>query len=271
MKSGQDQQGDLDQVVRNVAASPLYRDIAPELIASVARRELGKRRSLKEAIKATKSKLHQVAGAYFPRQDYTGWLALLERASASGPDDVKAACRAIMGQHASTRERLPILDDFYARTLANVPPPRRVLDLACGLHPLAIPWIPLAPDAEYIAYDVFPELAAFLNRVFPLLGVQGTAYAADVTAAPPTGHADLALLLKALPCLEQLDGTAGARLLDALDADHIVVTFPVHSLGGRRKGMVATYDVRMERLLAGRRWNIARYAFVTELAFLLAQ
>jgi 16S rRNA (guanine(1405)-N(7))-methyltransferase len=261
----------LDEVVRSVAASPLYRGIAPELIASVGRRELGKRRSLKEAVKATKSKLHQVAGAYFPRQDYAGWLSMLERAAAGGPDDLKAACRAILGQHASTRERLPILDELYARTLGTIPPPRRVLDLACGLHPLAIPWMPLAPDAEYVAYDVFPDLATFLNRVLPLLGVRGTAQVADVTAAPPTGHADLALLLKALPCLEQLDAAAGARLLDALDADHVLVTFPVHSLGGRRKGMVATYDARMERLLAGKRWSVARFEFATELAFLLAQ
>ena len=76
----------LDALVQNMAASPLYRGIAPELIAAVGARELGKRRSLKEAVKATKSKLHQVAGAYFPRQDYAGWLALLERAAAGGLD-----------------------------------------------------------------------------------------------------------------------------------------------------------------------------------------
>ena len=261
----------LDALVRSVAASPLYRGVAPELIASVGARELGKRRTLKEAVKATKSKLHQVAGAYFPRQDYAGWLALLERAAAGGPDDLKAACRTIMGQHASTRERLPILDELYARALSDLPPPRRVLDLACGLQPLAIPWMPLAPDAEYFAYDIYPELAAFLNRAFPLLGVRGTAHAADVTAAPPTGHADLAMLLKALPCLEQLDAAAGGRLFDTLDAERLLVTFPVHSLGGRRKGMVVTYDARMERLLADRSWTVTRHEFATELAFLLSK
>ena len=56
-----------------------------------------------------------------------------------------------MGYHSSTRERLPILEQFYARALADIPPARVVLDLACGLNPLALAWMPLgeaiaAPD-----------------------------------------------------------------------------------------------------------------------------
>ena len=257
----------LDALVGKVAASIGYRGMAQELIASVGTRELAKRRSLKEAVKATKSRLHQVAGAYFPQQDYARWLAMLEAASATGRDALVDTCRVIMRQHASTRERLPILEDFYARTLGDLPPPRRVLDLGCGLNPLAIPWMPLAPNAEYRAYDVYPDLAAFLTACLPLLGVRGTAEVADLTATVPTEPADVALLLKLLPPLERLDPAAPARLLDALNAEHLLVSYPVHSLGGRRKGMVATYDAQMERLFAGKGWRIERYEFATELAF----
>src|SRR5262249_12731206 len=135
----------LDALVDVVAASPGYRGLARELIAAVGARELGKRQSLKETIKATKRKLHQVTGAYFPRQDFGRWRTTLQQ-TVGGQDReaLKAACRAILGQHASTRERLPLLDDFYARTLGPLPPPRRVLDVACGLSPLTIPWMPLA-------------------------------------------------------------------------------------------------------------------------------
>src|SRR5262249_13342131 len=157
-----------------VAASSGYRSLDRDLIAAVGARELGKRRTLKEAVKATKSKLHQVAGAYFPRQDYSGWLKALEQAAATrNPEALKAAGRAILAQHSSPRERLPILDEFYARALASLPPPRRVLDIACGLNPLTTPWMPLAPNAEYVVYDVYPELAAFLETALPLLGLRG--------------------------------------------------------------------------------------------------
>lgn len=262
----------LAELVRQVAEGAGYRGLSRELIASVGERELTKRRNLKEAVKATRSKLHQVTGAYFPRQQYDRWLVMLREAAASGNrENVRAACREIMGQHASTRERLSGLDALYAQTLGIVGPVASVIDVACGLNPLAIPWMPLAPGATYRAYDVYPELAAFLNEAMPLLGVRGEAFVADVTVSPPAGHADVALVCKALPCLEQLDKTAGGRLLDAVDARYLLVTYPVRSLGGRGKGMVATYDAHMRRLLQGRPWPVTRYEFDTELAFVLAK
>lgn len=262
----------LDELVRLVAGGAGYRGLAPDLIAAVGARELSKRRNMKEVVKATRSKLHQVAGAYFTRQEYERWLDMLREAAATGSrDDLKAVCRAIMGHHASTRERLPILDELYTRTLAGIGPIRRVLDVACGLNPLALPWMPLAPDAEYIAYDVYPELAAFLDAALPLLGVRGVARVADVTATPPEEHVDVALVLKALPCLEQLDKSASARLLNALNAEYILVTYPVRSLGGKGKGMVATYDAHLRRLVQGRDWTVTRYDFASELAYVIAR
>lgn len=262
---------ELDELVRLVASGPAYRGLAPELIASVGARELAKRRNLKEAVKATRSKLHQVTGAYFPRQEYERWLALLRQAAAGSRDHLGAACRTIMGQHASTRERLPILDDLYTRTLGAFGPVSSVIDIACGLNPLAIPWMPLAPNATYRAYDVYPELAAFLNEALPLLGVRGAAFVADVTASPPSERAEVALVCKALPCLEQLNKAAGTRLLDALDAPRLLVTYPIRSLGGRGKGMSATYDTQMRRLMEARGWDAVRYEFATELAYVVTK
>src|SRR6185369_15725969 len=147
---------------------------------------------LKEAIKATKNKLHQVAGAYLDaRLPYDEWLALLTAAAAderrttnderpTANDDealsnsvlstqssaLAQACRDIMRHHASTRERLPILESFYTTTLASLGPVRSVLDLACGLNPLALPWMPIAPDASYYACDIYADMIAFLNGFF---------------------------------------------------------------------------------------------------------
>lgn len=260
---------EVEELVRLVAAGAGYHGLAPELIAAVGRRELAKRRSLKEAVKATRSKLHQVAGAYFPRQEYERWLVLLRGAAADGREALKSACWEIMSAHASTRERLPVLDKLYSRSLGEGAAITSVLDVACGLNPLAIPWMPLAPGAEYHAYDVYPDLAAFLIEALPLLGVRGIAHVADVTASPPQERAEVALVCKALPCLEQLDKAAGSRLLDALHVERLLVTYPVRSLGGRGKGMAVTYDAQMRRLLEGRGWAVSRYDFSTELAFVI--
>ncbi|HEY7848891.1 MAG TPA: hypothetical protein VIC27_02445 [Ktedonobacterales bacterium] len=282
----------LDRLVVAVQASPRYRAVAEPLIRSLGARELAKRRGLKEAVKATKNKLHQVAGAYIEEPRYDAWLADLGAVWSARDDDARgeapmlqerrqAALRRVMARHASTRERLPILDQFYAQTLASVGPIRSVLDIACGLNPLALGWAPLADAVEYDAYDVYGDLMAFLDGYFALeasygrAGLRGRAEMRDVIAAPPERHADLALLLKAIPCLEQVEKTAGERLLRAIRADHLLVSFPVHSLGGRNKGMIERYEAHFHDLLAqagiGAGASVTRFEFATELAFLVSR
>ncbi len=279
----------LDQLVAAVQASARYRAVAEPLIRSLGERELAKRRGLKEAIKATKNKLHQVAGAYIEEPRYDAWLAEMcgawaptdDAAPAESEQRRRAALWQVMARHASTRERLPILDQFYAQTLASIGPIRSVLDIACGLNPLALRWAPLANEVTYTAYDIYGDMMAFLGGYFALeashgrTGLRGQAETRDMISSPPERHADLALLLKAIPCLEQVEKTAGERLLRAIRADHLLVSFPVHSLGGRSKGMAASYEARFHDLMAqtgiGTGAEVTRFAFATELAFLISR
>ncbi len=264
--------GYLDALTQAVLASPRYRSVCPEVVRNIGARELTKRRNLAEAIKATKSKLHQVGGAYLTSRHYSRWLEELTQATQAGGDTaLKAACKRVMGYHSSTRERLPFLEQFYSRALADLPPARVVLDVACGLNPLAICWMPLAADVEYYAYDLYEDMTDFLNGFLALARVQGHAEARDVLGRCPTQQADLVLLLKALPCLEQLEAQAGTRLLDAINADHLLVSFPAQSLGGRKKGMAQNYEAHFRQLVAGKSWVIKRLEFPTEVAFLISK
>ena len=174
-----------------------------------------------------------------------------------------------MRHHASTRERLPILESFYTTTLASLGPVRSVLDLACGLNPLALPWMPLAPDASYYACDIYADMIAFLNGFFAHAGIRGQARVCDLAAGAPGDQVDLALVLKALPPLDQQAKHAGRDLLRALNARHILVSFPAHSLGGRGKGMAENYEQRFRALADAEGWSIERFVFPTELAFLV--
>ncbi len=263
----------LAALVEAVQASAKYRGVCSELITHIGARELGRQRSLKEAIKATKNKLHQVGGAFLGMgEPYTDWLERLRRALQAGDQSrLRETCRAIMSHHASTRERLPILERFYAEIFALLPPVRSVLDIACGLHPLAIPWMPLAEHAAYDAYDIYAGMTDFLQAWMALLPLRGQARACDVLQSCPTQRADVAFLLKALPCLEQIDPSAGQRLLGDIQADYLVVSFPAHSLGGRQKGMVEYYEAYFQALLAEtKRWRIIkRLEFESELVFMV--
>ncbi|GAC1364102.1 MAG: 16S rRNA methyltransferase [Ktedonobacteraceae bacterium] len=273
----------LEQLLNEVRASSKYGDIHPDLVRSVGAQELRKRRNFKEALKATKNKLHQVGGAYFNGRtelastaDFAAWLeALRDPAQARDEAELRRVSRQIMSRHASTQERLPILEQFYRTLFANLPPIHSILDLACGLNPLALPWMDLPDNIDYYACDIYGHMMDFLNQYLQFMRVGGYARACDVMQACPTQEVDVALLLKALPCLEQVDKQAAHALLHNLNARYIIVSYPVYSLGGRSKGMAVHYETEF-RTLAGRlteqsgqAWEIEHYSFETELAFVL--
>ncbi|MBI3957758.1 MAG: 16S rRNA methyltransferase [Chloroflexi bacterium] len=262
-------------LVHSVAAAVLnsrkYQAIAPELVEAIAAAELSKGRSHKEAVKATKNQLHRSAAVYQSgRMEYDRWLAELQMA---WPDATarQPLLRRLMTAHASTSERLPFLDDFYTRIFALLPPVHSVLDIACGLNPLAHPWMPLAADAFYLAVDIFSDQITFLNDFFRLTGVAGRAETRNVLTDCPADPVDLALILKTIPCLEQMEKDAGAKLLGQVQARHLVVSFPSRSLGGRQKGMESTYAARFAELTEGWDATTTRLDFANELVFVVGR
>jgi len=111
----------------------------------------------------------------------------------------------------------------------------------------------------------------FVQGFLEILGQTGRAEAGDVLQLPPESEVQVAYLLKAIPCLEQLDKDAGRRLLDTVQARHLLVSFPVRSLGGRDKRMAEHYEAHFGELLAGRPWSVQRFEFASELAFLVSK
>ena len=262
----------LDALVEAVRAGPKYGAITPILVRRIAAAELGKGRSFKETVKAARSKLHQVGGAYMESKiDYPGLARSLETVPPGDIPHLKEWCLGAMARHTSTRERLPILERFFSESLALLGPLHSVIDLACGFNPLALPWMPMAEGAAFYGCDIFTDMVAFLNRFLTRLGQEGQVEACDLAAVVPDRPAQLALLLKAIPCLDQIDREVVPRLLEGVNAEHILVSFPAHSLGGHAKGMPANYESHFSQLLSGRPWKVQRFVFPGELAFLVSR
>ena len=263
----------VDRLTEAVLASSKYKRIDVDFVKYIGKQELFRHRNLKEAIKSTKNKLHQVGGAYrtsAPR--YSVWLDKLKFAKRSGNEEhFLDTCKWIMQYHSSTRERLPILEQFYITIFAKLPPINSIIDIACGLHPLAIPWMPLSEHVQYFAYDIYEDMIGFLNDSLALMAVQGSGKVSDVIQSCPTQKVDVAFILKAIPCLEQVDKSAGLRLLETINADHLVVSFPAHSLAGKNKGMVTNYESRFYKLVEPEPWSIQRFEFPHELVFLIGK
>ena len=273
-KPAADARDRLDELVSAVQASVKYRQVSPELIRALGAAALAQNSSFKQAEQAVRARLHQVGGAYLDHiPPYASWLEELNDLPADlAAAEVRQFCRRVLGFHASTRERLPILDEFYPTLFAQLPPPRSILDLACGLNPLTVPWMPLAPGCSYTGWDIYADMTAFASAFLRRGGVAGAVLVRDlVNNRDPLPAVDLVMGLKMLPCLEQVDRGIGPRLLRAITAPYALFSFPVHSLGGRSKGMAENYSQRFEQLAAGAGWRFQRYDFASELAYILTR
>lgn len=253
-------------IVERVRRSSRYRSVDPVLVARLATEELPKSRNADDAVKRVKRRLHQAVGAFTAgsRSADTAW-------PVDDPDALRAACLGAMRRHASTLERTPYLDAFYAGIWRHTGVPRSILDLGCGLGPLALPWMGIG-DARYVATDVdagsLGVVRSFLEAVGQPHDVQGR----DLVAGAPDDRADVALLLKLVTTLDRQHPDAAARLLDALGVRHAVVTFAARSLGGRGGGRERTYRHRLDRLVAesGRVRSVEEASVPNELVFVLS-
>lgn len=262
---------DVNELVSAVCLLPKYARIDRGLIRRLVEKELAKDRSPKEIVKVVRNKLHQIGGAFQEQRiDYAQWFERLDRL----PDDLHHPltlqfCREMMRLHASTYERLSILDHFYPEILAGLAPINSMIDLACGLNPLSLPWLPIAPGAHITVCDIYSDMLDFLERFFAHFGLTARAEVCDLIDKIPQSPVQLALLLKTIPCLEQVEKTVGQRLLENLPAEILIVSFPIQSLGGRSKGMLQFYENHFLQLTAGLPWRLTRFEFASELVFRL--
>ena len=240
------------EIVERVLRSTRYRDVDPALLSRLAGEELARARNLDDAVKRVKRRLHQAVGAYRGAADAERTLGAIKAAWSGDLTDegVRGACRAALARHASTAERLPYVADLFPRIWSLTGgPPSSLLDLGCGIGPLSLPWMGLPSAATYRACDVDRRTLAIVDGFLSLVGQPHETSACDLVAAgPPSGHADVVLLLKLVPLLDRQDPSAAARLLSRLHASHAVVSFPARSLGGRSRGMEAAYRRRMAGL-----------------------
>ena len=263
---------EIQTLVDNIQSSKKYATICVDTIKRIGEKELEKNADVKTAIKATKRKLHQIFGCYTRRPElhydeiYENLRAVYDTQLET---EIKEACRRVLMLHTSTRERITILEKFYEFIFNVTGQPKSVIDIACGLNPLTLPWMNLEKTSQYFAYDIDENTIYFINKYLKLTDLKSMALTQDVILQPPMIEADVALLLKTVPCLEQQEKGCSIRLMEALQAKHIVISFPVRSVGGKSKGMPANYERILYNLIRGKDWQVTKLLFETELVFVI--
>jgi 16S rRNA (guanine(1405)-N(7))-methyltransferase len=131
--------------------------------------------------------------------------------------------------------------------------------------------MPLADTFSYQACDIYTDMVHFVDAFLRHFSPESQAHTCDLVSGPPQTPVQVAFLLKTIPCLEQVDKQIGPSLLDQIQADHLLVSFPAKSLGGRNKGMPSFYRDHFYELIEGRPWQVQEFTFSTEIAFLVSK
>jgi 16S rRNA (guanine(1405)-N(7))-methyltransferase len=260
---------DYETLIDTILQSRKYRDLAipTETVRDLLEQELPRYRTQKEAVEVVRKKLHNIMASYLGDPNYPAAAKHLDAAFAGGDvAQIRQVCSSILEMHASSKERMPILDGFYERLFALTGKPKTVLDLACGLNPFALPWMGLAPDVRYYAYDIHQPRLDLINHFFSLEGLQPLGIKQDILVDPPQVEAEVALFFKEAHRFEQRQHGCNRGLWIALRVRYLLVSLPTNSLSGRHN-LVERQRRLVYNTLSGLPWQVSELMFDSELVF----
>lgn len=184
-------------------------------------------KKIKAKVRETRTYLRQVYGLFLNRP--------------VGLDDVGRNTSFLLELHKSTQERVPYYVQFYQKMFTilkgwGLPEEFTVLDVACGYNPFAVSYMPMVPQ-RYVACDLSSQEMAVIEQFFKNESLSGEAFGQDVMDASflryLADHSfDVVFFFKALDSFERVKRHSSKKLLAAVNAPFIVVSFPLVSIGG---------------------------------------
>ena len=220
-----------------------------------------------QAVDETRKKLHNIVAPYLGDPDYKKEQEYLEHIGTfPNPEETRLFSRRMLESHASTHERIPLLDEFYKKIFDITGMPASIMDLACAMHPFGYPWMGLPSGCLYQAYDLHQPRVDLINRYFKAAGVKGQAYYGDILLNPPSQKAEAAFFFKEAHRFDQRKHGCNRPFFEALNVRWLVVSLPASNLTGR-------FDLadRQRKLvtetLAGLDWPVTEVLVGTELVF----
>jgi 16S rRNA (guanine(1405)-N(7))-methyltransferase len=258
----------IQALVEELLNSRKYRalELPPETVRDLLEQELSRHRNSKDALKAVRHKLHTIVAPYLGDPDYDRIPGEMSTANAGGPAVLREACASVLSAHASTRERLPVLPDFYPRLFAVTGTPASILDLACGLNPFAWPWMGLPTSTCYHAYDIHAPRVAAINAFFQTQGLAPLAEVRDVLVHPPQIEADVAFLFKEAHRMEERRRGCSRPFWRAIKARWLLVSLPAESLSGKFQ-LAERQRALVNEAIGEADWPVSELVFGSEIVF----
>lgn len=227
--------------------------------------DAGKEATKKQLVKFVREKARKIYGVFQISELIGKRKALLEETKLGDE-----AIQTILSSHVSTNERSPYYQQFFDAVFALTGKPESVLDIACGLNPVAFYEYTKLTTVRYVANELSPKDAAQLDSFFELNNVPGTAIGFNAVSdldKYPKDSFDMCFLLKALDTLERQKRYITYDILDKIDAQYIVATFPRSNVKGV-KNHRGDEIMWFEKMLARAELQFHRILFPSEVCYI---
>lgn len=261
----------IDELKERILNSRKYRDLGlnPDTVEDLINQELTHQPTEKALRKAVRRKLHNIVASYLGDLDYVQRHKQLDQLAITSIEDVllQDFCLEVLAQHASTAERIPHLTEFYEKLFKVTGKPDTLLDLACGLHPFAFPWMGLPTRTKYYAYDIIQPRIDLINQFFNKISLAPFAINQDIFLKPPQIHANLAIFFKEAHRLEKRQPEANQQLWAQLDVDLLAVSLPTENLSGTHQLIEQHRTLVYENLIKTQ--NVTEMVIENELVFII--
>lgn len=263
---------EFSKLIDSVNNSHKYRDLGlPDaFLLDLINQNLSNSKNFSELKDNFRKSLHNVIAPYLEDIDYQAEIMNLE----SGLDDLssegalKNYCLKMMAKHASTKERIPHLQAFFDAIHDVIGEPDSILDLACALDPLCFPWIRLAPQANFKAYDLNGSRTHYLQSFFDYAGIKAEAIQQDILLNPPDYQADCAFFFKEAHRLEKRQPGSTRILIENTKVKTFILSLPAFDLKGHHS-LEYYHRNLVEKAIEAKNWDLESKLIGNEIIFFI--
>ncbi len=238
----------MENMISEIKQKPEFKDLPDSFIKRILQNYMDKhnlsipknKKSRKLLVKIIRSELRTSAGQY------------VEKTKNS---------KDILHYHRSTSERLNEYN--YIKSKIEELNAQSILDLGCGLNPIAI----AKKGVKYYAYDIKSEYLDMIKSHFAENNFNGEVYHEDITQINVFPKADICLMLKLLDILGKNKKEVSRKLISKIDSEYFIVSFATKTLSG--KEMNRPYRRWFENLLRDLKFEYGLHRTSNELFYII--
>lgn len=259
-------------LIGRLKGSRKYRDLdLPDaMLLDILEKADQKAGSVSDLDNRFRAKIHNIIAPYLDTIDYPLETERLMKGPdlLKDPEGEKQWAESLLLRHASSKERMPFLQELYDTIWAEIGKPSSILDLACALDPLGLPYMNLPEATTYLAYDIHGPRIELLNAYFKLAHPQAQAIQQDIVVQPPHEHADVAFFFKEAHRLEKREPGVLQSFFNSIPTATLVISLPASDLKGHHH--LNVYHSRLIRnAIQGKTWELTENQVGGELLFFI--